>query len=41
MIFDDLMIGGNANSAVIEWQKGQSADADHDPVGILIDLVVS
>ena len=41
MIFDDLMVGGNATSAVIEWQKGQSTDTDHDPVGILIDLVVS
>lgn len=40
LIFDDLMIGGNAKSAVTEWHKSQSTDLSQDPVGILIDLVV-
>jgi hypothetical protein len=40
LIFDDLMIGGDANAAVAEWQKGQAADVSRDALGMLIDLVV-
>ena len=40
LIFEDLMIGGDAESAVTEWYKTQARHIGHDPVGRLIDLVV-
>jgi hypothetical protein len=39
LIFEDLMVGGDATSAVREWQKGQAAGIDHERAGLLLDLV--
>jgi len=40
LIFDDLMIGGDAENAVTEWHKSRSANPVHDLVGTVIELVV-
>jgi len=39
LIFEDLMIGGDASSSVREWRQTQSADIDHERVSELLDLV--
>lgn len=41
LIFDDLMVGGDARSAFREWSRSQSTNKSDDPVGVLIELVVS
>ena len=40
LIFQDLMVGGDATSAVKEWRKSEAIDKGNDPFGVLVDLVV-
>jgi hypothetical protein len=39
LIFEDLMVGGDAASAVREWHQSQAADIDHERASKLLDLV--
>lgn len=39
LIFDDLMVGADASSAVGEWHQSQTAEIDHQRASILLDLV--
>ena len=39
LIFEDLMVGGDAASAVKEWHQSEVADIDHERSLILLDLV--
>ena len=39
LIFDDLMVGGDATSAVLEWRQGETADIDHERASILLELI--
>ncbi len=39
LIFEDLMIGGDATSAVREWHQSQAADIDQERASLLLDLV--
>jgi hypothetical protein len=39
LIFEDLMVGGDATSAVKEWHQSQGADIDHERASRLLDLV--
>jgi hypothetical protein len=38
LIFEDLMVGGDAADAVREWRQGQAAQLDHERTTILLDL---
>jgi hypothetical protein len=38
LLFDDLMVGGDARSAVAEW-NGQVKATNADKAGALLDLV--
>ena len=39
LVFEDLMVGGDATVAVREWRKSQAADIDHERTSLLLDLV--
>jgi hypothetical protein len=39
LIFEDLMVGGDAASAVREWRQNQRANIDQEWAGLLLDLV--
>jgi hypothetical protein len=39
LIFEDLMIGGDAASAVMDWHKRQAAESDDRRATTLLDLV--
>lgn len=39
LIFDDLMVGGDAAGAVREWLRSQATNVDHDRATMLLDLV--
>lgn len=39
LIFDDLMVGGDAPSAVKEWQQSERANIDQERASMLLDLV--
>jgi hypothetical protein len=39
LIFDDLMVGGDASSAVSEWHQSQAAEIDPERADILLELV--
>lgn len=39
LIFDDLMVGGDAASAVSEWRRSQATDIDQERANMLLDLV--
>jgi hypothetical protein len=41
LIFEDLMVGGDAAGAVREWQHSQSAGIDYERASELLDLVPS
>ena len=38
LIFEDLMIGGDATSAVKEWHQSEATDIDHERALMLLDL---
>lgn len=38
LIFEDLMVGGDAASAVREWQQSQTAAIDPERVAVLLEL---
>lgn len=39
LIFEDLMVGGDAARVVREWHQSQTADIDHERASLLLDLV--
>lgn len=39
LIFDDLMVGGDASCAVSEWHQSKAAEIDPERADILLDLV--
>lgn len=39
LIFDDLMVGGDAPSAVREWHQSEAANIDQERTSMLLDLV--
>lgn len=41
LIFEDLMVGGDAESAITDWQKSEAADLDDKRGNLLVDLVIS
>ena len=41
LIFEDLMVGGDASAAVAEWKRSQATPLDHERTSALLDLVHS
>lgn len=39
LIFEDLMVGGDAARVVKEWHRSQTANIDHERASLLLDLV--
>ena len=39
LVFDDLMVGGDAAGAVREWQHSQAAGIDYERASALLDLI--
>ena len=39
LIFEDLMVGGDASAAVKEWRQSEAAPLDQERTSALLDLV--
>jgi hypothetical protein len=39
LIFDDLMVGGDAAGAVKEWRRSRTRENEEEPSAVLLDLV--